>query len=70
MFNGEARYARNVRVINAIALRTSSELALGYLRYEALRNLNARELGDLHKRNMSGENFDDLVDELIVKGAK
>ena len=44
------------------------ELALGYLRYEALRKLNAREFADLLKRNRCCENFDCMVDKLIVKG--
>ena len=44
------------------------ELALGFLRYEALRKLNSRQYEELHKRNLNGENFDGMVDELIVKG--
>jgi len=44
------------------------ELALGYLRYEALRKLNPREFSALVTRNIEGENFDKMVTELI--GAK
>ncbi len=44
-----------------------NELVLGYLRYEALRKLSPRQYGELHKRNLKGENFDGMVDELIVK---
>lgn len=41
------------------------ELRQGFLRYEALRKLTPRQFADLHKRNMAGERFDDMVDELI-----
>ncbi len=44
-----------------------SELVLGYLRYEALKKLNPRQYEELNKRNLNGENFDEMVDELIVK---
>lgn len=50
--------------------RQPDEIALGYLRYEALRKLNCHQIEDLHKRNMFGENFDDMVDELILGGSK
>lgn len=43
-------------------------MAHGYLRYEALRKLNATQFGSLVSRNLAGENFDGMVDELIVKG--
>lgn len=47
--------------------RDASELARGYVRYEALRKLNPREFAELNRRNLAGERFDDLVDELVVK---
>lgn len=40
---------------------TPEELALGWLRYEALRRLNPRQFAELHRRNLAGERFDDLV---------
>ena len=43
------------------------ELALGYLRYEALRRLKPREYAELCQKNLKGEWFDDLVDEEILK---
>ncbi|OQA09470.1 MAG: hypothetical protein BWY66_00569 [bacterium ADurb.Bin374] len=43
-------------------------MARGYLRYEALRKLNATQFGSLVSRNLAGENFDGMVDELILKG--
>lgn len=33
-------------------------------RYEKLRKLNVRQFTELHKRNLSGENFDEMVDKL------
>ena len=43
-------------------------MARGYLRYEALRKLNGLEYAQLVRRNLNGENFDGIVDELILKG--
>ena len=71
MLNSEEQYALNVRISNAIALRTSSDLALGWLRYETLRKLNAQQYRELFCHSLIGpKSFDDLVDELFVKGAK
>lgn len=42
-----------------------NELALGWLRYEAVRKLNVVEFANLIDRNLKGERFDDMVDELI-----
>lgn len=43
---------------------TSGELALGFIRYETLRKLNPRQFAELHKRNLAGEFFDGMVDQL------
>jgi hypothetical protein len=43
----------------------SGQLAIGWLRYEALRRLNPHQFTDLHKRNIAGENFDAMVDQLV-----
>lgn len=51
----------------AVANHTPEELALGYLRYEAVRRMNPRTFGELHRRNLSGSFFDDLVDEILSK---
>jgi hypothetical protein len=37
----------------------------GYRRYEAIRKLNPQQFAELYARNLKGERFDDLVDELI-----
>ena len=51
----------------AVAARNALELALGHLRYEALRKLNPRQFAELNDRNLAGEFFDDMVDELVVR---
>jgi hypothetical protein len=38
----------------------------GWLRYEALRKLNVMEFAGLFERNIRGENFDEMIDELIL----
>ena len=43
------------------------EAVIGYLRYEELRKLNVNQFAELFKRNIAGENFDKMVDELIYK---
>lgn len=43
------------------------ELTLGHMRYEALRRLNPMDFAELHRRNIAGEFFDDMVDELVVR---
>lgn len=45
--------------------RSHDEHVIGYLRYEALRRLNPQQYFMLHARNMAGERFDDMVDELV-----
>lgn len=52
----------------ALSSRNVIELARGFLRYEALRKLNPRQFMDLKLRNINGEIFDRMVDELVAKG--
>ena len=47
--------------------KSTDELALGHLRYEAIRKVSPRYFTELHKRNINGENFDQMVDVLVVK---
>ena len=57
-----------ILVSKTISGHTNEELAIGFLRYEALRLLNARQYAELCKRNLRGEHaFDDLVDELTLR---
>ena len=58
------------KVCEIIDRTTTWELAVGYLRYEALRKLNVRQFAELDQKNIrEGVHFDDLVDALI-EGAK
>lgn len=43
------------------------QLAIGYLRYEALRKLNPIQYFELWYKNLKGENFDEMVDKIIMK---
>jgi hypothetical protein len=47
--------------------RDPKELALGFLRYEALRKLGPASYAELCRRNYYGKNFDEMIDELITK---
>ena len=47
--------------------RNPTELAMGWLRYEAIRKLNPRQFDELYRRNIAGENFDTMVDQLFWK---
>jgi thymidylate synthase ThyX len=49
-----------------VAVHTPKELALGWLRYEALRRLSPRIFAELHKRNIGGERFDDMVTQSLL----
>ena len=50
---------------------TPEELALGYLRYEALRRMSPRTFRDIYQRNLYGRDFDELMDEaLLTDGTK
>lgn len=49
-----------------LARSNIQELALGFLRYEALRKLHPSRYEELHKRNVKGERFDDMVDDLVL----
>lgn len=55
-------------VARAMTERDPRELALGYLRYEALRKLGPSKYSELHRRNIeTGHRFDDMIDRLITK---
>lgn len=57
--------------MNVRLTHTDEDLALGYLRYETIRKLNIREFSELHRRNInSGENFDEIVDDLVTRNNK
>lgn len=50
----------------ALASHNANELALGFIRYEALRRLNPRQYAELERLNRTGNNFDGMVDRLIA----
>ncbi len=54
-------------ILDAMNRESGYEMARGFLRYEAYRKLKPPECAELYKRNIAGENFDDLIDELILK---
>lgn len=43
------------------------ERAKGWLRYEVLRTMDIRRFTELVERNVAGENFDEMVDKIIVE---
>ena len=54
-------------VERCIAERNEKELALGFLRYEALRRVGTRKFSEFQSRNLDGELFDDIVTEELLK---
>ncbi len=54
------------KINQAIGDRPIDDLALGFLRYEALRKLNVVEFAVLIERNLRGENFDEMIDEWLL----
>lgn len=49
-----------------VANHTPEEMALGWLRYECVRKMNARQFGEICKWNLSGEFFDDLITSAML----
>ena len=45
-------------------VKNESELIKGWQRYEKLRVLTPKEFTELYQKNISGKNFDEMVDEL------
>ena len=63
--NPEQNEKRNSEIHRVVSVLPIKALALGYIRYEKLRLLNARQYAELSRKNLAGEGlFDDLVDEL------
>jgi hypothetical protein len=55
-------------VDNAAGEHPPGYLALGFCRYQVLKKVTVREFEQLHEREIAGERFDDMVDELVAKG--
>jgi len=54
-------------VEKCVAEHDVKELAVGFLRYEALRRMSLRGFKELLQRNLAGERFDDMVTESLLK---
>lgn len=55
------------RISWAMDAESDGDLALGWLRYGALRKLTPAQFRELCDKNLAGHKFDDLVDELIIQ---
>lgn len=63
----EEQSRRYEETINETLQRCDAEeLAVGFIRYRALRKLHPQKYAELHRRNLAGERFDAMVDELIA----
>lgn len=52
----------------AASKQAYAELSLGWMRYEAVRKLSAREFADIFQRVVrEGTFFDDIIDALILE---
>jgi hypothetical protein len=61
----EQNEKRNADIHRVVSVLPIKALALGCVRYEKLRLLNARQYAELSRKNLAGEGlFDDLVDQL------
>ena len=49
-----------------IANHTPEELALGWIRYEAVRKMNPCHFLEIHNRNLAGEFFDDIITDCLI----
>lgn len=54
------------KIIEAKSVRDSG----AHTRYETLRKLNPMQFAELHRRNLAGENFDSMVDQIAVGGLR
>jgi len=54
-------------VSRLVADFTPEELALGFLRYEALRRVRAPRFSEMLRQNLAGEFFDDIVTDELLK---
>lgn len=50
----------------AMESKNIAELTQGYLRYEALRKIGVSHFRELQQRNLAGENFDEMIDQLVI----
>lgn len=55
------------KIITKECYRTVPHLTLGFMRYEALRRVGPLHYKLLHEKNLAGQRFDDLVDDLVIE---
>ena len=58
------------QIQDVIERYSQREIVLGWLRYEALRKLNVCDYAALFQRNLAGENFDQMVTDLVIEYAE
>ena len=56
----------DIAVNLAIAIYSPEELAIGFMHYQRLRAFSPGMFAELSKRNLTGENFDDMVTEVFL----
>lgn len=54
-------------ILRTIDAEGNYERAKGWLRYEVLRTMDIHRFTELVNRNVAGENFDEMVDQIIVE---
>jgi cobalamin biosynthesis protein CobT len=64
--NIEQKQTLQRKASSAMESKNIAELTQGYLRCEALRRLTITQFENLCIRNVNGENFDDMVDQLVI----
>ena len=57
-------------VAKAVAEHNEVELALGWVRYEALRRVTVRQFAQMADLCLKGRSFDGQVDELVARGGE
>jgi hypothetical protein len=54
------------KVSKAVKANNPKELALGFVRYEAVRRLGPQKFQEIHSQSIAGgRRFDELIDEII-----
>lgn len=56
------------RIDQVVMNNSASDLAIGFLRYEAIRKLRPNLFRDAHNRTITDERFDFMVDMLVEDG--
>lgn len=69
MTNEQSKVQQQIRplVLDTIDQVGQYESAKGWLRYEKMRTLNIQQLAQMQRRNLEGEDWDDMIDQLITK---